>query len=263
MSISFSAATAITRAGERTFRCTIPEGWQQGRGAFGGLVLGVVLRAMEACEPEPARRTRTLSGDICAPVLTGDATIEVRVLRRGSHQTNLAAELVQNGEVVATAIAILCGPRPLPAAPALDSPPPAEDWRAATLLPMAPPVAPVFTPNYEYRSAAEVPFAVGEPRLLGWIREREPIAIDASALIGRLDAWWPCIFAIDGQPRPVATVSFVAELLCDPSTVAADAPSRYRARMIALSEGFFVELRELWQDDRVIALNQQTFAILK
>jgi hypothetical protein len=33
--------------------------------------------------------------------------------------------------------------------------------------------------------------------------------------------------------------------------------------MAALHDGFFVELRELWQGERVVALNQQTFAILR
>jgi hypothetical protein len=263
MPIPFSTASAIARIDEWTFRCAIPEGWQQGRGAFGGLVLATLLRAMEACEPDRERRTRTLSGDLCAPALVGDATVTVRVLRRGSHQTNLAAELRQHDAVVATATAILSRSRPQPTVPALEQPPSDESWRDATLLTVGPPLAPVFTPHYEYRNAALTPFSIGTPQVLGWIRERERIALDAPALIGRLDAWWPCLFAIDGQPRPVATVSFVAELLCDPGTVALDVPSRYRARMIALSEGFFVELRELWQGDRVVALNQQTFAILR
>ena len=33
--------------------------------------------------------------------------------------------------------------------------------------------------------------------------------------------------------------------------------------MEALHDGFFVELRELWHGDHVVALNQQTFAILR
>ena len=86
--------------------------------------------------------------------------------------------------------------------------------------------------------------------------------LDAPALVGRLDAWWPTLFII-GSPRPVATISFVAELLVEPATLPPTEPLRYRARMAGLHDGFFVELRELWSGDRVVALNQQTFAILK
>jgi hypothetical protein len=86
--------------------------------------------------------------------------------------------------------------------------------------------------------------------------------VDAPALIARLDAWFPTLFYY-AQPRPVATVSFVAQILADPATLPPADPLRYRARMAALNDGFFVELRELWRADRLVALNQQTFAIIK
>ena len=33
--------------------------------------------------------------------------------------------------------------------------------------------------------------------------------------------------------------------------------------MASLADGFFVELRELWRGDALVAMNQQTFAVLK
>ena len=65
-----------------------------------------------------------------------------------------------------------------------------------------------------------------------------------------------------GKPRPVATVAFTMQMLTDPSMLSAAEPLAYRARMLSLADGFFVELRELWSGDRCIALNPQTFAIL-
>jgi hypothetical protein len=61
----------------------------------------------------------------------------------------------------------------------------------------------------------------------------------------------------------MATISFTAQMLADPASLSPTAPMRYRSRMQALSDGFFVEFRELWLDDRVIALNQQTFVVIK
>ena len=101
----FEAATAVEPTGDHNFRSMIPDGWQQGRGAFGGLVLGTLLRAIVRCEPDPGRAARTLAGDICGPVLPGPADIHVRVLRRGSNQTNLAAELTQGSAVLAASAA--------------------------------------------------------------------------------------------------------------------------------------------------------------
>ncbi|HEU4408007.1 MAG TPA: acyl-CoA thioesterase domain-containing protein [Polyangiaceae bacterium] len=62
----------------------MPEGWQQGRGAFGGLVPGALTRAMAASEPEPARALRSLSAELLGPVPPGPADVGVEVLRRGS-----------------------------------------------------------------------------------------------------------------------------------------------------------------------------------
>ena len=62
---------------------------------------------------------------------------------------------------------------------------------------------------------------------------------------------------------PIATISFLAELLVDPARI--DPAERlFHARgWWRSTEGFFVELRELWSGDTCVAMNQQTFAILR
>ena len=57
-------------------------------------------------------------------------------------------------------------------------------------------------------------------------------------------------------------MSFLAEILCDPSTLDPAAPLFYRARVVAQSAGYFVEMRELWSGDVPVALNQQSLAML-
>ncbi len=262
----FSIASALELTAPCRYRAQLPDGWQQGRGAFGGLVLGVLLRALEAAEPSPARTARTLTGDLCGPVLPGPAEIAVRLLRRGNNQSNVAAELTQKGVVLATATAVLSPPRAA-AAPGFTPapPPPGPPFGELPIVAVAPPpVGPVFTQHYEYRSAKATFASTGDATTDGFIRERTPLGrVDAPALIGRLDAWWPTLFSLDGAPRPVATVSFAAQILVDPASLPPLEPLRHRARMAALSDGFFVELRELWRGDTLVALNQQTFAILR
>ncbi len=257
-------ASSVTDRGGGRFVGEIPDGWQQGRGAFGGLVLATLLRAIERSEPDAARVTRSLSGDLCGPVLPGPVEIAVEVLRRGNNLSNLDARMIQGGEVQARASAVLGAPRVDVRAPA-PTRPDAPDWRELPDLGMGPPVAPVFTAHLEYRSVGARPFAEGEqggPR--GFVRLREPPArLDAPTMMALLDAWWPAIFAIEGRPRPVATVSFTAELLAAPAELAPDVPLFYTGRVVAVREGFFVEFRELWSEGRLVALNQQTFAVLK
>lgn len=40
-------------------------------------------------------------------------------------------------------------------------------------------------------------------------------------------------------------------------------PLFHSGRMITLLDGFFLEYRELWAGEQLIALNQQTFAVLR
>jgi hypothetical protein len=261
----FEAATAVEQVGERAFRSIIPDGWQQGRGAFGGLVLGTLLRAIVRSEPDPERAVRTLAGDICGPVLAGHADIQVRVLRRGSNQSNLVAELTQGGAHLAIATAVLSRARPSQRQFTRAAPPSADDWQSAPVVPIAAPMGPTFAQHYEYRLTGAWPFSDHPvPETAGWIREQKlPSQLDAPAIVGRLDAWWPTLYVIESQPRPCGTIQFTAELLADPASLDPAAPLRYRAEMISLREGFFVEARELWRGDELVALNHQTFVIIK
>jgi hypothetical protein len=43
-----------------------------------------------------------------------------------------------------------------------------------------------------------------------------------------------------------------------------EAPFSFRSRAVAEAEGYTVEMRELWgEDGRLVALNQQTIAIIR
>jgi hypothetical protein len=257
----FEVASRVTPLREHRYAARVPDGWQQGRGAFGGLVLGTLLRALEASEPEAARKTRTLMGELIGPVQPGDAEIAVSVLRRGSNQTNLRADLVQGGEVIAYASAVCSKARRFegisrqsPARPRWQDVPPVPDTG----------LAPAFARHFDFRNVGPVPFAGGaDAGVAGFVRERvAPTAVDAPALVALLDVWWPSFFSVADRPRLGATVSFTAEILCDPSTIDAARPLFLTARAVGAYEGFVVECRELWDEDRLVALNQQTFAVL-
>lgn len=115
------------------------------------------------------------------------------------------------------------------------------------------------------RPTGPMPFAGGrDAETAGYVRERLKLGRrDAASMLALLDAWWPTLFSIDDKLRPMATSSFVAELLVDPSRLDADERLFHTARMASLANGFFVELRELWSGDTCVAMNQQTFAVLR
>jgi hypothetical protein len=264
MASPFEIASALETIEPGRFRGHIPDGWQQGRGAFGGLVLATLLRAIERSEPDRARVARTIIGDLAGPVAPGEIEIRVIPVRCGSNQTNARAELLQKGEVMALASAVLSTPRPrgMDLRPRA-TPPPFAD---TPVVPMAPPRTPVFTQHYDYRAVGGGPFGVrAEPWVDGWVREKiAPSVIDAPALVGLLDSFWPAFFSVTPVVRPMATVSFTAEIMCDPGALDPNAPLFYRSRTLCDHEGFQLETRDLFTaTGDVVAMNQQTFAVLK
>lgn len=77
---------------------TVPPGWSQGRGTFGGLLLalGLVGARRELPEPRPAR---AMVATFPAPVGVGEVAVDVRTLRHGRAVSQLAAEVRQGGDI--------------------------------------------------------------------------------------------------------------------------------------------------------------------
>lgn len=273
MTVPFREATGVRQVAEGLFEADVPDGWQQGRGAFGGLVFGILLRAARAAEGDSARVVRSFVSDIAGPVLPGPAQVRARVLRRGKTQTNLHVELEQSGEVLALASLTLSGPRRVepPPVPVLE--PPAEasrDWREVPALQVGPPFGPAFALHYEFRNVGPLPLAGGADAVTaGFVREKPGSAasafagtLDISDVTALLDSYWPALFIISKRPMAMTTISFASQYL-HVDGLAADEPLFFRARAHVQSEGYCVEFRELWARDRLVGLNQQTFAVLR
>ena len=81
--LNLSAALTPIQTDATSFTVEIPTGWEQGKGAYGGLVLGMLVRAVELTEPDPQRIVRSLAAEIPAPVMPGPARIVIEPLRRG------------------------------------------------------------------------------------------------------------------------------------------------------------------------------------
>lgn len=251
--------------GPGRFRCVFPEGWKQGRGLFGGLSTALMVRALEA--QAPGRALRSLTAELCGPLQPGlEVNLTVETLREGNAVTTCAVRLEQGGEVQAHGVGVLGKARPVGFEKVFALVPERPDWRALALLPVGPPFGPEFGPHFEFRAARYHPLS-GEqdPRTEGWIRPKNPGATrDAALLAACVDAWWPTLLTIEETVRPMATVAFTFQPFVRFDGLDPAAPLFFRGRLEAASEGYCVELRELWgEDGRLLALNQQTFVMIK
>lgn len=264
MSSEFERATAIQEDGSGGYTGVVPDRWQQGKGAFGGVVVGMLTRAIVASPEDRGRRLRSLTADLCAPALPGPVEVRRASLRRGASVSFVEARLTQDGGLVAYASAALASARAIPPAAIRPASPKRVPWRDVPTVPVEPPLGPVFAQKYEYRSTGPLPFAGGaDAAAEGWVREKAtPSVLDEAAIAGLLDAWWPTVLAVEAGPRAVATVGYTMQLLVDPRPLDPAEPLYFRARGVAGGDNFFVEMRELWSGDTVVAMNQQTFALL-
>jgi acyl-CoA thioesterase len=243
----------------------VAEGWRQGRGAYGGLTIAAAIRAIEHRIADPARKVRTVMAEIPGPTMPGTATFTVDILRSGSSVTVARASLAQGSDVTTHAVAVLAASRPVADAPTWrelvrpESPP----WQSLGTMPADGPF-PEFARHFEYRIVTGVPFARGAAQTIGWVRPRQPgAARDAAFIAAMIDAWWPAVLVREKTFRPLATIGYTLELV-DAASDLGDAPLLYRGTVPVAGDGYFLETRELWTDDgRLLALNHQTFAVIK
>jgi hypothetical protein len=273
-----SLVTSVPTQDAGRFVIDVPDGLQQGRGAWGGVATGAMVSAAQQAEPRPEMAVRTLSAQLVAPVLVGRAHVEAEVLRRGSATTTVATRVRDgSGDLLAHGVVVLGAPRrgqamPDGAAWLGVAPPPelAAGPDAVPVLDVGPPLAPGFTVHLEFRPITGVPFEGTATDAVGWVRPRARVSlVDAAVVSALADAWWASTMVRLDRVRPAATVGYALELPLDPASLprgadGALAPLLHRGRVIAAREGFAVETRELWTvDGRLASWNTQTVAVIK
>ena len=250
----------------------LPEGWTQGRGAWGGLLVGTAVRAAQAADLRPGEQTsprevREVSVDMLGPVPAGTVPMRVTALRQGSGTSAWRVEFLGDGEVLASASVVLGQARASDIPSSRDvrlTMPESSPWRDAPLVPLGPPMAPVFTQHLEFRPLSGFPYQGSGSDVTCWVRFPGNEAWDASLALGLVDALWPAVITTFSEMRPVATLTFAASLLVDPSTLDPTEPLLHHGRLIAARDGYATETRELWTPDgRLAVLNTQVMAIIR
>lgn len=246
----------------------VPDGWQQGRGAWGGLVVAATVRHARSLAGE--RLVRSVSSHMMAPVPVGEIHLSTEVLRAGTGMSTLRTVMTDSSGSACVDTVSIWG---LDRAPDID--PPYDTWGVATMpsvpawqdvpiAPVAPPMGPVFSQHLQYRVVEGYPMS-GTSRNVGWIGlSQAPREWDAAHLLGLIDAWWPGAISQATTIHPMATVAFSAQLLVDPASVDAREPLLHDSWISRASGGYTAETRRLWTSDGRLAVeNYQAIAIIR
>lgn len=256
--------TSPRSLGDGVFSWTVPAGWGQGRGAYGGLVLAALVRALEHGAPE-GMPLRTLTATLCGPSLVGEARITVRLLRQGSGTWVAQADLTQGEELRVHAVGIF-GKRRVDDGTFDDLAGNVPDPAAYPEVPIEPPLAPEFSQHYAFRLVAGFPFSGSTERSTrAFVRCKAPgEPRDAAFIAAHADACWPTVLVTQTRPRPTATISFTLDLVGDLDGLDPDAPLLHEATCTEGRDGYLVEHRTLrGVDGRIVARNTQTFVLIK
>lgn len=266
----FMSAIASADDGSGALAWSVPDGWQQGRGAWGGLVVGAMVRAVVDTEPDPARLVRTVSAHLFGPTTVGAAHISISAIRIGSAMSTWAVDVVDaTGARTANAVVITGSPRAMHLSEGFPSwatiqAPALPHWETVSVASVRPPIGPVFAEHLEFRVIGGMPFQQQPARTCGWLRFPDQQFWTADQLLGIVDAWWPCVLPAMREPHPVATVSFAAHLLIDPESIPAGEPLMAEAFLSAAHEGFTTETRRLWTaDGRLAVENHQSIVVIR
>ena len=258
--MNFSEALRSTRGKLDT---QVPEGWMQGRAAFGGLMAALVYQAIE--EQADSAPLRSLTISFVAPASQGALARSADILRRGSSVTQIEGRATQDGQVVTAALASFGRPRnssidvALPAAPEFNAP---DDCQA---FPDIEGLTPEFARHFDYRIAlGALPYSgISETRFGGWVRFRDcDDAVTVGHLLALIDAWPPAVLQMLSELAPASSLTWTLELMEPLSQCRAGDWWKYLAEIEQAGDGYAVIQAKIWDaEGKPVALSRQTVTV--
>lgn len=249
---------------------TVPVGWRQGRGAWGGLIATAIVRAVMVAEGT-MRPVRAVNLAFLGPVPEGDVTLVLTQLRRGSATATWRVELLDpQAQGIAVHAVVILGDDRSPGIddilrrPEVDAQMPVVPaWTEVDPVTIGAPLGPEFSQHLNYFPVQGVPYSGSSDDVLCWVSYAEG-AWDAASVIGLVDAMWPIAIIRVTEHRPMATINFSASLLVDPSTLPPGEPLLHVCRAMGVSGGYSTEHRQLWSaDGRLVVDNPQVIAVIR
>lgn len=252
----------ITPAAEQTI--TLPEGWGQGRALFGGLTAAIAWQhAHYGASAEQDLRSLTVS--FVAPVQPGTANLKRRLLREGKSVTQIAVDIVQDGNVVLAALASYGRSRESNVV-VTDTPsahvPPREQGQPFPKLA----ILPEFTHHFDYAvTVGGLPFSGNRSRECGgWMRfTTESHAMTIGYLLGLVDAWPPAVLPHLTQPAPASSLTWTIEFP-EPlnTTIKSNDWWQYVAHIDYAAHGYGHTHAHIWdKTGNLVAISRQTVTV--
>ena len=265
MSEVFGEATAVEPAGDGLWTARCSDSWSVPRGANGGYLAAIIVRAIEGEVADPDRRFRSLTLHYLRSPSNGPVEISVTVERQGRTLTSVTARLAQDGKDCVLAIGALAGDfgSPLAFSPPMPEVQPAsaiDPWPVVDAMPPA-------AQRVEMRPAiGGEPFSGAEEAYTGgWLRLREPHPYDAALLAFLSDVWMPpTLTTMLVDPVGVPTIDLTIHFR-NPQAALETSPEDpvLGVYVSQLAAGSFVEeTGEIWSPEGVLLVQLRQLAAI-
>lgn len=189
----FDSDTALVVVGEGVFEGRIDPAWKIIRGANGGHLAAIVLRAMTMAVDDADRSPRSLTVHFTRVPDEAPVRIEAAIERSGRSLSTISARMRQDDKLIAIGIGAFSLPRSGPEFADLNMPevPAPEQLERIADRDDFP-----FGHHFDVRVALgpEEPDEGGRAETGVWIRLREPQVVDHIVATQLLDAWAPAVF---------------------------------------------------------------------
>lgn len=250
----------------------VESGWGQGRATYGGLVGALLLarmdelRAAEQDVEAPPQPLRSLTVNFVGPVVPGPAQIDAEILRAGSSATQARASVVQDGKVLAAALASFGRARTssidLTAQSLLPAMPRSSDVEA---IPYVEGLTPEFYKHVQLRpTGGELPYTgSASSHITGWMSlDETPETFTEEHFVALADAWPPAVIQMLSEPKPASSLTWTLEMI--ESVTLADPETRwgYSVTTDAARDGYaHTDARIYSPDGYLVAISRQTISV--
>jgi len=252
----------------------IPRAWANGRTVFGGLQVALSVRAMRGALTDAlgagngdvaALPLRSLQTTFVAPVAAGvPVALRAEFLRAGRSATHARCDLLQDGKVACTTVAIFGAARP--SRIVLDVPKPDVQADPETLrdMPYIPGITPEFLQQLQLRwGVGRLPYSGhDEPHSTIFARLRDTGCNAEDALIALADSIPTPALSMLEKPAPATSINWMLELIGDPGLLDRNGWSLIGTDVRAGVDGYLSQTSVLWgPGGHAFSVSHQSVAI--
>lgn len=246
----------------------IPEGWGQGRAAFGGLVGAILVKKAQSILADATKQLRSAHINFIGPVMIGEAQLRAEIFREGKSVTSLEVKLIQNGQVQSVLVASFGTSRESVIQVASKQVLPAFATPAESReLPFVEGMTPEFFKHFDaYWSEGEMPFSASKQSDFGgWMRfksEQHIKKIKLPHLFALVDMWPPAVLSMFNRLAPASSLNWTLDLINLPNNLSGEAWWQYQVQTDFSAEGYAYSQAHIWDEQgNLVAISRQTVTV--